>query len=481
MLSIIGRPGGTEDLMSDGAHPEQSGDKPVGSEKGQADKTASKASATNFFVLEGVFPDAAAAFSTAIVPPIDQCDALVVIDTNALLLPYKLTSGDLASLKETYKALAAQRRLFIPARVAREFISNRDARLTELLQGLLNDSSKTSAAAKPLPPHLRSVPGHDELMEAGKQLDAARKAYQKAVGKVRGAVEAWRGNDPVTTVYADLFNATNIVEHGGDQDSIGKEWAIRLRDRVPPGFKDGSKPDTGIGDFLIWKSILLLGKQHKKDLVFVTGEEKTDWMVRFNKEGIYPRPELIAQYRRESGGRAIRLSSLAHVLEEMKAPAEVVKEVKVAEHSANAEIRATAAMIVSARVVSRHPSAGEKSFDYSTDDGNLTISTNNGVFDLRFTKASDAQIYLIKTGNTARIARAKSLRPGDVILIDNFDSSSSTYTIGLGEVFLVENAASELLVGRIAHIADDTRNNAPADEVRFIYTAWPKGTLAVAP
>ncbi len=283
-------------------------------------------------------------------PPIDQCDALVVIDTNALLLPYKLASGELASLKEKYEALLANNRLFIPARVAREFISNRDARLIELLLGLLNESSKTSAAAKPLPPRLRSVPGHDELMETGNALDAARKAYQKAVGKVRGAVEAWRGNDPVTIVYAALFNATNIVEHDGDRDATATEWAARLRNRVPPGFKDASKEDTGIGDFLIWKSILKLGKQHKKDLVFVTGEEKTDWMIRLNKEGIYPRPELLAEYRRESGGRAIRLSSLAHLLEEMQAPAKVVEEVKTAEDSANAEIRATATMAGAPRI-----------------------------------------------------------------------------------------------------------------------------------
>lgn len=399
--------------MDNEVSPERSGDRSGGKDKGKADKVASNASAPGYFVLDDAFPNAVAAFSTAIVPSVDQCDALIVIDTNALLLPYKLAGGELDSLKETYQTLAAQDRLFVPARVAREFISNRDARLTELIQGLLNESSKISAAAKPLPRHLRTVPGHAELVEAGRALDDARRAYLKAVGDVRRAVSAWRGDDPVTMAYAILFHIANIIEHDGDRNEIEKEWEVRSKARVPPGFKDINKEDGGIGDFLIWKSILKLGKQRKKDLVFVTGEAKTDWMVRLNNEGIYPRPELVAEYKQASEGRAIRLSSLANLLEEMRAPANVVEEVKTAEDSANAQIRATVNLNGSPQVSGRFWTEVEESFDYSTNDGNLAINTRSGAFDLRFSKASDQRIHLIRAGNTARIARAKVVRPGE--------------------------------------------------------------------
>ena len=43
---------------------------------------------------------------------------------------------------------------------------------------------------------------------------------------------------------------------------------------MPPGYKDGRKEDEGIGDFLIWKSLLKFGEEKKLDLAFVTGEEK---------------------------------------------------------------------------------------------------------------------------------------------------------------------------------------------------------------
>jgi hypothetical protein len=43
------------------------------------------------------------------------------------------------------------------------------------------------------------------------------------------------------------------------------QW--RTDNQVPPGYKDASKDDKGIGDFLIWKSILDLGKKKNRDLV----------------------------------------------------------------------------------------------------------------------------------------------------------------------------------------------------------------------
>ena len=55
------------------------------------------------------------------------------------------------------------------------------------------------------------------------------------------------------------------------------EKSRRYRDKVPPGYKDASKDDGGIGDFLIWKTLLQLGSKEKKDFVFVTGEQKPDW------------------------------------------------------------------------------------------------------------------------------------------------------------------------------------------------------------
>src|SRR6185312_4362444 len=140
--------------------------------------------------------------------------------------------------------------------------------------------------------------------------------------------KSWRGNDPVTTIYHDLFNGPVVVELDQSRETIEKQWAERLRRRIPPGYKDGSKADTGIGDFLVWLAILKLAAEQKKNLIFVTGEEKSDWFIRADGEGVYPRPELMNEYRRASGGKSLRLSKLADLLDDMDVPAELVKEVR---------------------------------------------------------------------------------------------------------------------------------------------------------
>ena len=47
-----------------------------------------------------------------------------------------------------------------------------------------------------------------------------------------------------------------------DRDEVLEEMTRRYKQAIPPGYKDASKPDGGIGDFLIWKTILNLGEKN---------------------------------------------------------------------------------------------------------------------------------------------------------------------------------------------------------------------------
>jgi hypothetical protein len=74
------------------------------------------------------------------------------------------------------------------------------------------------------------------------------------------------------------------------------------------------------------------------DLAFVTGEQKADWFIRSDGGSIYPRHELIDEYRRFSEGKSLRLMSLYELLEEMKVADNVVQDVKYAEVQANTAV-----------------------------------------------------------------------------------------------------------------------------------------------
>jgi hypothetical protein len=106
--------------------------------------------------------------------------------------------------------------------------------------------------------------------------------------------------------------------------------AWRYAHGIPPGYKDQSKGDGGIGDFLIWKTILKLGEDRKTDCIFVTEDSKGDWWVQ--SEGTFqPRIELVEEYRRATQGRTIHLMSLSHFLSTFGAEERAVDETQKVE------------------------------------------------------------------------------------------------------------------------------------------------------
>lgn len=283
------------------------------------------------FLLEDVYPDATNLFISHELPVTPQGDFVVAIDTNVLILPYKIDANDLSALSSTYRGLAAAKRLFVPARVSREFIRLRDRKLAEVVTGLTDRLSRLEAPKSKLSPILEGVEGYDKLPELAEAAEKAVADYRGALKSLIGKIKQWRGNDPVSELYAEVFSNGNIIEAPGDRSALKEEWTRRLGLKLPPGYKDGGKEDTGIGDFLIWKSLLHLGKTLGKDLVFLTLDDKGDWAVRAGNEAVYPRPELVDEYRRVSGGRSLRISHLGDFLRQMEVSEATVVKVKQAE------------------------------------------------------------------------------------------------------------------------------------------------------
>ncbi len=438
--------------------------------------------AANPFLLEDIFPDPVDLLRSSLVAGVADLDVLVAIDTNALLLPYAIGKDDLGALAATYKKLADEGRLFLPARSAREFIKHRDRKIAELLKTIADLSSRISVEGV-VSPILEGLDGYEELKKAGQDLADGRKAYLKALGRIRTGVTAWRGNDPVTTLYAEVFTTGNVIEHQEEREALQAEWADRLAYKIPPGYKDGGKADTGIGDFLIWKALLRIGREKQKDLVFVTGEEKADWFVRSGGEPVFTRPELLIEYRRASGGKNLHLSSLAELLRQFGTADEIVEEVRSAEASANSAVRMRTSVVSKARrsgPSGRESASGEIDFDYSRDDGQIRVPSPLGSIDLRFSKASDTEVHLYRTSTLVAIMRLKGVVRDTLLDIEEFDGSSHVYKIGLGEAFAALNKTGEVLVGRVLAIADDSRG-ASADQVRFEYRIFQAGVPLSAP
>ena len=89
--------------------------------------------------------------------------------------------------------------------------------------------------------------------------------------------------------------------------------------------------DSGIGDYLIWKTILHLGETNKRSVIFVSGDEKADWQHGSGGSGFLPRYELQAEFRRISDGNDLYIIPLSRLLEIQKAEESSVDEIRTEE------------------------------------------------------------------------------------------------------------------------------------------------------
>jgi hypothetical protein len=91
-----------------------------------------------------------------------------------------------------------------------------------------------------------------------------------------------------------------MVESGIAAEKLREDFRRRCELRIPPGFKDARKPE-GIGDVEIWHTILRIGRDEKRNVVFVTNEQKNDWMEQSAGQALAVRYELVDEFRRAAG------------------------------------------------------------------------------------------------------------------------------------------------------------------------------------
>lgn len=159
------------------------------------------------------------------------------------------------------------------------------------------------------------------------------------VKEISSTIRTEIGRDPVSQKYSELFLG-RIREYSGasSENDILAEMKWRYDHEIPPGFKDRDKFDDGIGDLLIWKTVIELAQSEGKPVLFVTEDAKGDWWVQ--SEGAFQaRIELVEEFRREAKGETIHLLPLSELIELFGASEDAVKDTKITERTSVSEIR----------------------------------------------------------------------------------------------------------------------------------------------
>ena len=286
---------------------------------------------SSIFNKKDIYPDAKTAFSFSL-RSLDELkqECLFVLDANVLLLPFTTDGKSLDEIKRIYQMLVASERLFIPAQAVREYLDNRATKLTETYKSI---SDKSSQNFKYVCPHplLSGMDEYSELEQVEGELKEAIKNYQKELKKVLTSIKSWGWDDPVSKMYHEVLQNTVLDDSELDLTEIEADLERRNKLKIPPGYKDGGKDDNQAGDLLIWNEIINLAKNKAKDVVFVSGDNKADWWHKSDKKGIYPRFELVDEFREKTGGKSFHILSLSQLLSSLDAPEEVISAIEISE------------------------------------------------------------------------------------------------------------------------------------------------------
>lgn len=278
----------------------------------------------DIFIANSTYPDAEPIF-TVRPKTLEEIksDCFVVLDTNSLLVPYTISKESLEQIRNTCKALAAEKRLVVPGQVAREFAKNRANKITELYQQLSAKRDSASSIKKGTYPLLESFEEYQKALGIEDEINGLLTKYREAVTKVLEHIKGWAWDDPVSLLYGELFTDGVVIDTPLDEGKMKAELSRRKLHNIPPGYKD-----TGAGDLLIWFTILDIGRTYKKSVIFVSGDEKSDWYHKSNQEALYPRYELVDEYRRNSDGQSFHIIQFSRFLYLYGANEKVVEEVR---------------------------------------------------------------------------------------------------------------------------------------------------------
>lgn len=288
-------------------------------------------STNNHFYLNEVYPDAANVFSEDFKKPEEIIkEGIVILDTNILLVPFVTSEKSVTEIKRIYSQLKQKERLFIPARVAREFAKNRALKISEVflslrqIQGNFN-SGHFSIANFPL---LEKNPNYEKLNKVFDTIKNEIKESRKYLQALEEDIQGWTWDDIVSQSYKEIFTPDTIIEVQKEDNEIIEDLKFRIQYKIAPGFKDGGKIDDGIGDLIIWQTVLEIAKDKNTDILFVTNDQKNDWFYKQDKTALYPRHELFDEFRRFTGGKSISIVNFVKFLELSDANKDTIEDVE---------------------------------------------------------------------------------------------------------------------------------------------------------
>lgn len=236
-------------------------------------------------------------------------DSIVVIDTNVLLSGYQWKDVTITEMIRVLKTLDKQKRLRIPHHAIKEFFNNRPRLILNILREINDIESQIGFHKKPLIQVAPVFSNNDTF----KPVFELEKEVKGKIGEYKAKLEEAKRNlldlfesDHILDEYKNIFKSAYFIPEGYNEVKLIADFTERCKKRIPPGYKDAGKEENSHGDYIIWDSILSLGKKGN-DVLFVSCETKNDWVYCDPKgQVISARRELIEEFYEITKGKTFR-------------------------------------------------------------------------------------------------------------------------------------------------------------------------------
>jgi hypothetical protein len=138
-------------------------------------------------------------------------EALIVLDTNALLVPYTVGKQSLEEIEKTYRSLIAKNRLIIPGQVAREFAKHRATKLGEVFQQLSTKRDSLANIDTGEYPLLESFPEYKDILGLQRTFNEQIAKYRKTIGTLLEKIRVGHGMTPLAFFTASSSEVMSFL------------------------------------------------------------------------------------------------------------------------------------------------------------------------------------------------------------------------------------------------------------------------------
>lgn len=223
----------------------------------------------------------------------DKC--LIVFDTNALLDIYRLpkdSADQVFDVLEHYK-----KQIIIPNHTAKEYYKD----IHKVLLAQIANIEKAQSALYDLMNMFSNRRNQPYISDrSNRHLTTLKNSITRDFDEQKKYLTNQLLYGEYQNKMAELLDGCVLEPFNEEEiEEIIKEGEVRYNNHIPPGWKDADKGTNRYGDLIIWKEVLRLVKKEKRSVLYISNDQKEDWMIKENGMTICPQYKLLEEFYSE--------------------------------------------------------------------------------------------------------------------------------------------------------------------------------------